>query len=218
MQMTHEDAHRLIQRDLDRLLHADQHGPLLAHLNQCATCRAYADGMHDMENILQGVMRKQWNDTPLPLSIASLKTQNILAKGSDSPFGLRTALVSVVLVFFSILVWQFTISAPRSSEQTALTIHPVPTPSIQLTRAGLEAAQCESSVYKVKQADTLESIALQYSVAKEDIMTLNNMNSELIYETMELKIPQCTATPTMTARVPTTTIMPLLEVTIHTPG
>jgi hypothetical protein len=217
MQMTHAEAHQLIQYDLDRALPADQREPLLAHLEKCEACRAYADGMRDMENVLRVAMQKKWNHAPLPLSIASLKSRQIF-KSSNSLFGLQTTLVSVVLVFFSFFIWELTASISGSSGKTFLTVNPVPTPSIQLSTTSPESAECESTVYKVKSLDTLESIAVRYSVSKEKLMNLNNLTSEMIYESMELKIPKCTATPTTTAGMPTTTLTPILELTIRTPG
>jgi hypothetical protein len=70
----------------------------------------------------------------------------------------------------------------------------------------------------VEALDTLESIAFQYSVSKQEIMTFNDMDSELVHESMEIKIPLCNVTPTMTAHLPTTTLTPKLELFVDTPG
>ena len=215
MQLTHEEAHRLIQYDLDHALHAEQRAPLLAHLYECDDCRAYADGMHNLQNILRGVMRKQWEQTPLPLSIASLKPRRIFRKDRPLLPGLQTALISVVLVVFSLFVWQFTTSGVSSPGQAALTVYPVPTPSIQLSTASLESTKCASSIHKVKEFETLDGIALRYSVPKEAIISFNHLNSEQIDESMSLSIPNCKAIPTTTA---TTTRTPIFELTLYTPG
>lgn len=218
MQITHMEAHQLIQYNLDRALNSEKQKRLFAHLQECDTCRAYADGMHDMENVLHQVMHKQWNHHPLPLSMDSIRSQNIFPKNAHSLFVLRTALVSIVLVAFSFLIWQLRTTVDNSSEQISLSLAPVPTPSIQLSTASLESPECSWSLHKVDRMDTLDNIARQYSVSKDEIIIFNKMNSDLIYESMELKIPQCNPTPTVTAHMPTTTLTPILELSIDTPG
>ena len=163
-------------------------------------------------------MNKQWNRPPLPLSLDALRFQNIIQKGAKSLFGLRTAMASMLLVSFAFFIWQLTTTVNHLSEQIPSSVLPVPTPSNQFGTASLEASQCEWSLHKIETFDTLESIAFQYSVSKEEIMTFNSMASELVYESMELKIPHCNVTPTMTAHMPTTTITPILELTIDTSG
>ncbi|HKY53354.1 MAG TPA: LysM peptidoglycan-binding domain-containing protein, partial [Anaerolineales bacterium] len=164
------------------------------------------------------VMNKQWNHPPLPLSMDLLRTQDILQKSANTLFGLRTAMASMVLVAFAFFIWQLT-TVNDSSGQIPSNILPVPTPSNQFSTASLESTQCEWSLHKVEAFDTLDSIALRYSVSVEEIMTFNRMDSELVYESMELKIPRCGLTPTLTAGAPTTTLTPIFEsTTIDTPG
>jgi hypothetical protein len=218
MQIPHAEAHRLIQLNLDRALNTEKQRLLSTHLQECETCRAYVDGMLNVETLLRQVMNKRWDHPPLPLSLDSLRPQNILQKSANNLFGLRTALASMVLVAFAFFIWQLTTTVDHSSERIPSSVLPVPTPSNQFSTASLESHQCEWSLHKVETFDTLESIAFQYSVSKEEIMTFNSMNSELIYESMELKIPHCNVTPTMTAHMPTTTLTPVLELTIDTPG
>ena len=218
MQITHAEAHQLIQLNLDRALNIEKQRLLSTHLQECKTCRAYADGMFNVELMLRQMMNKQWNQTPLPLSPDSLRPQTIIQKGANSLFGLRAALAGMVLVAFAFFIGQLITTVDHSSGQIPSSVLPVPIPSNQFSTASLESPQCEWSLHKVETFDTLESIAFQYSVSKEEIMTFNNMASELVYESMELKIPQCNVTPTMTARIPTTTLTPILELTIDTPG
>ena len=218
MQITHAEAHRLIQYDLDRTLDPEKQKSLLAHLQECEDCRGYADGMRDIENQLRQVMNKQWNLSPLPLSIDSIKTRINLPRGAHNLFQLRTALVSMVLVAFSFFIWQLTSTSYHPSEQIPSTILPVPTPSTQLSTASLASPTCEWTLHKVEASDSLESIAFQYSVSKQDIMTFNGMDSELIDESMEIKIPHCNVTPTMTAHWPTRTLTPKLDIFTDTPG
>ena len=213
MQITHAEAHKLIQFNLERALNVENQKMLFAHLQECESCRAYADGMRNVENALRHVMNKQWQFRPLPLSIGLIKSQ----KNTHPLFQWRTALVSMVLVVFSFCIWELT-TVYDSSRQTASNVLPVPTPSIQLSTASIEAPKCKWSLHKVNHLDTLETIAYQYSVSKEDIITFNNMNSDVIYESMEIKIPQCDATPTATANLPTMILAPILELSTDTPG
>ena len=217
MQITHAEAYRLIQYDLDGALNPEKQRTLLSHLQECEGCKAHAEEMQKIENTLRHVMNNHWRYDPLPLSIDSIKPQNIFQKTAYSLFGLRTALISLVLVAFSFLILQLRTTVNVSSGQIPLSLAPVPTPSIQLSTASLEP-KCKWSLHKVDKLDTLESIAHQYSITKDEIRVFNNMTSELIYESMELKIPQCNTTPTVTAQIPTTTLTPILEFTVDTPG
>lgn len=218
MQITHAEAHRLIQFDLDHILDPEKQKFLFSHLEECDACRGYAVEMRAMENRLQVLMNKQWNHQgPLPLSIDSIKAQSNVPGSASNLFQLRTALLSMVLVAFSFIIWQLTATSFVSSGQIPSTILPVPTPST-LTTASLVSPTCEWTLHKVKTSDTLEGIAIQYSVSKQAIMTLNGMDSEWVYESIEIKIPQCDVTPTMTAYLPTTTLTPDLELFVDTPG
>ena len=218
MQITHAEAHRLIQFDLDRVLDPEKQKFLFSHLEECDACRGYAVEMHAMENRLRELMSKQWNHQgPLPLSIDSIKAQSNVPGSASSLFQWRTALISMVLVAFSFIIWQLTATSLDSPGQIPSTILPVPTPST-LTTASLASPTCEWTLHKVEESDTLEGIAIQFSVSKQAIMTLNGMDSEWVYESMEIKIPQCDVTPTMTAHLPTTTLTPNLELFVDTPG
>ena len=218
MQITHAEAHRLIQYDLDHVLNPEKERSLLAHLAECDDCRGYAVGMRDVEIKLRQVMNKKWNHHgPLPLSIDSIKTQGSRTGIPQNLFQLRTALISMVLVAFSFIIWQIAATSFDSSRQLPSTILPVPTPSTSIT-ASLASPTCEWTLHKVQTSDTLERIAIQYSVSKHEIMTFNGMDSELIDESMDIKIPYCSLTPTVTAHSPTTTLTPNLELFIDTPG
>jgi hypothetical protein len=218
MQITHAEAHRLIQFDLDRRLDPEKQKSLFSPLEECDACREYAVDMRAMENRLRELMNKQWNHQgPLPLSIDSIKAQNNIHGSASNLFQWRTAVLSMVLVAFSFIIWQLTATSFDSSGQNPSTILPVPTPST-LTTASLASPTCEWTLHKAEESDTLEGIALQYSVSKQAIMSLNGMDSESVYESMEIKIPQCDVTPTMTAHFPTTTLTPNLELFVDTPG
>jgi hypothetical protein len=175
--------------------------------------------MRNIEKMLNQVMNKKWRQhPPLPLSLDLIRPHIRFQKNTHSLFGLRTALISVILVAFSFLIWQLRTTVNGSPGTIALSLVAIPTPSTQLSTASLESSKCEWNLYIVDRLDTLDSIALKYAVSKEQIKTFNTMNSEVIYESMELKIPQCDVTPTVTVQIPTTTLTPILEFTADTPG
>src|SRR5215211_8007502 len=72
MQITHEQAHRLIQLNLDNALTIQETVTLSSHLRECAGCQTYANEMKDVERLLFPAMQSQWNVQSVPLSIASL--------------------------------------------------------------------------------------------------------------------------------------------------
>ena len=215
MQITHDEARWLIEYDADRALNSEKQKALAAHLQECQSCRLHAVEMNDLENILRDVMQKHWNHPPLPLSMDYIKPHT---KNVNSLFAWRVSLVSVVMVTFLLLIWGFKITAFSSSDQLPLGSLPVPTPSVQLTTASAISTRCDSVIYEVQEFDTLDYIADQFSVSKEEIMAFNNMRSDQINETMELFIPQCNSTPTGMPDTPTTTLTPIIQLTIFTPG
>ena len=214
MQITHAQAHQLIQFDLDQALDPEEQKSLFAHLEACAHCRDYAEQMKQVEHQLRHVMNSRWNEPPLPLSMDAIHTPG----RALNLFPWRTALVSMVLVAFSFFIWQLTSPLDRAPVSSPSTIFPAPTPSTGLSTASLESPSCHWTLHTVDALDTLDRIALKYSVSKQEILRFNGMDSERIYESMEIKIPQCHVTPTMTARLPTTTRTPNLAPLIDTPG
>jgi len=97
---------------------------------------------------------------------------------------------------------------------------PVPTPSTQLTSTKITMQDCQEVRYKVREGDTLESIAYQFSASKEMIMARNRMETEAIDISTELIVPLCSSTPTGTIYPPTSTITltPRTTFTPYTPG
>jgi hypothetical protein len=73
MQLTHKEAIQLIQHTGDDAAYDINEKLLHEHLKNCAQCSAYAHEFKEMENVLQRVMQKHWNQRPAPFSISSLK-------------------------------------------------------------------------------------------------------------------------------------------------
>ena len=215
MQITHDEVRWLIEYDSERALNSEKQRALTAHLQECEACRLHAIEMNDVENVLRSVMQKHWNQRTLPLSLESIKIQ---AKNGKSLWAWQMSLASIAIVTFLFVIWGFKITAFNSSDQTPLGSLPVPTPSVQLTTASAISTRCGSVIYEVQEFDTLEDIADQFLVSKEEIMAFNNMRSDQINESMELFIPQCNITPTDTVHTPTTTLTPNIQLTNFTPG
>jgi hypothetical protein len=212
MQITHEEAHRLIQFNADEPLHADERMMLSRHLEACLECRVFAEGIKEVESLLLPVMKKRWDLPPLPLSIAAIRGERKTKTDTNIILATRIAAVSVVLLAFIFSVWQFTLSGGQGSSQMPVGALPVPTPSTQSTSTKVTFQTCQEMLYVVQEHDTLESIADQFSTSKEEIMAANRMITETVNPNMELVVPIfCNFTPTGT-------INPTTHATAYTPS
>jgi len=218
MQLTHEEAIQLIQFNADKAVHGIKAKMLYEHLNDCAHCSSYASQFKEMENVLQSVMHKQWNQRPAPLSIVALKATKKMWKNNSALLITRTALIGMSIFAFVMLGWQIAFTNNRGSV-TYPGMLPVPTPSTQYTATtNTTALHCEEIIYKVQENDTLEGIAFHHATTKEIIMELNNMSTESIKAFTELLVPICNSTPTSTTYPPTFTNTPIHEPITYTPG
>jgi hypothetical protein len=220
MQITHEEARRLIQFNSDRILDAGKQNTLSGHLKDCAECRVYADELQEAEDIVRGVMGRQWKVSPFPFSMSVIIEKRNQMKKASHLLATRTAVISLVVMIFLFGVWQITLTDEETPGQSPLGAFPVPTPSTQLTSTKITMQDCEEAYYKVQEGDTLESMAYQFSTSKETIMTLNDLDTEVIEASTELIIPLCSITPTGTIYPATSTITltPTNGFTAHTPG
>jgi LysM repeat protein len=220
MQITHEEARKLMQFNLDQPLITHGKNMLLAHLETCNECRAYAEDLKEVESILSPLMKRRWNVQPAPLPMAALIKSRSSSWHTNIILATRTAMICLVFAAFVFSAWQFAHSASQASHTIPVSVLPIPTPSGQSTSTKSSFQSCEEMVYQVQEYDTLESIASQFSVSKEKIMTINNMGTETINSKMELLIPICNSTPTSTLHpsILTTTFTPLTGPTTTTPG
>jgi len=221
MPITHEEARKLIQFQADEALKSQEKFVLSAHLKECSECRFYEEDIKQVENILLPVMKRHWDRKPVPLSTRTLteKTRSQIQPGII--VATRSAAIAVVFMAFIFSVWQFTLSGNKTANPAPIVVLPVPTPSVQSTSTKITFQNCEQMPYNIQENDTLASIAHQFGVSKEEIMALNNMQTEIIYTSMELMIPICNSTPTSTAEGPTaltTTYTPVLDLITSTPG
>jgi hypothetical protein len=211
MQITHEEAHRLIQFNADEALNAEEKMMLARHLQACLECRVFAEGIKEVGSLLLPVMKKRWDLQPLPLSIAAIRGERKSKMDVNIILTTRIAAVSVAFLAFIFGVWQFTLSGGQRSSQMPVGILPVPTPSTQSTSTKLVFQNCEGMLYIVQENDTLESIAYQFVTSKEDIMAANHMKTEIVTTDTELIVPICNFTPT-------STIHPTIHATAYTPS
>jgi LysM repeat protein len=213
-QITHEEARALIQFNLDQAPASDKEIPLREHLSECARCEAYEEELLRMETDLRRALRQRWKIRP------SLELRKILSKGR-SERQIKRALaygLSVAALLFGALIFARTETA--SPSPTTVIAFPVPTPSTFWTRTSAPIQDCALIKYTVQEGDTLESVALRFSVPKEEIIAFNGMESESVQIGARIVIPLCDRSPTGTIYVPssTNTIAPSFEPTTSTPG
>jgi LysM domain len=222
MQITHEQAHGLIQLNMDQVLSSQETAVLSAHLQVCTDCKTYANEIKEVEGLLFPVLKRQWNRQPVPLLITALTERNLKAQASTL-LAMRTAAIGLVVVALFFSVWQFVLSSPSASGQMPLVVPPVPTPSVQTTRSTstvITLENCETVLYIVQGDDTLAGIADQFSISEDEIIAINHLKTETINPSMELVIPVCNFTPTGTVHPATftTTYTPIIKPGTSTPG
>ncbi|HJZ11965.1 MAG TPA: zf-HC2 domain-containing protein, partial [Acidobacteriota bacterium] len=156
MEITHEEARRLIQHNADEALNQNKQIMLRAHLKDCADCRVYAAELNEIENTF-------------PLSMNVLPSKRKFKERTSIIVAIRTALVGIAIVVFNLSLWQIQLTNSETLGQAPLSILPVPTPSTQLTSTRTVSQNCEEIRYKVQENDTLESVADGFSTSKESI-------------------------------------------------
>lgn len=220
MQLTHEEARRLIQFDADQTLAAEKRSVLSAHLEICSECSRYAQDIQEIGNLLLPAMKRHWSSQSIPFSVDTLVRNEKSKRVSRSFRTTRSVLIGVILFGFVFSAWQFMISSQRSPGQLHEGVPPVPTPSVQSTGTKQSWEDCEMRAYVVQENDTIASIARRFSASEEVIIALNALEREKVHRSMELVIPICHSTPTGTAAVPTfftTTDTPLASLPSSTP-
>jgi LysM repeat protein len=205
MQITHQEARRLIQFHADEALNAQEKNVLFTHLKACLECRAYAAEIKELEDTLLPVMQRQWNRRPIPLSISDIRVKRNSQSSFDSTLAIRTAIIAFVFVAFFFSAWQFIRPGQQLLGLPAVIVAPVSTPSIESTNTAVSSEPCDGIIYTVQANDTLSGISAQFFVSKDEIISLNGLRAETLHAGMALIIPVCNFTPTSTLS-PTTTI------------
>lgn len=220
MQITHEEARRYIQFNMDHALDAAQTATLFTHLEQCFDCRTYAEELRHIEEILVPVMKQQWDRRPLPLLRDALGVQTNSKRRMNLILTTRRLAIGAACLIFFFGAWQFVLSSGgQSSNPLPVGMPPVPTPSLKSTSTKIARPSCERVIYVVQEDDSLESIAGQFSLTMQEIMAANHLKTETLRTAMEIVIPICDFTPTGTMKptVLATNHTPFIDVTTLTP-
>lgn len=196
MQITHEQAHQLIQRNMDQALHLQESAVLSAHLQECADCQSYAREMKEVEGLLLPLLRKQWRHPPIPLSIAAL-TEKKLTSQTGIFLAMRKAAIGLVVAAFFFSAWQFAFSGSSASSQLPMVAPSAPLLPVPSTSTAVTSENCEMLLYTVRQGDTLAGIAARFSAPEEEILARNNLAGR-VHAGMQLIVPVCLPTPTGT--------------------
>lgn len=218
--MSHEEVRKLIQLNADEALAQQEKSALYAHLRDCLECRVYAEEIKELEGVLVPLLKKQWSLQPVPHFAAVILAQKTSKAHTNTILATRTAAIGVVLLAFIFSAWQFAVSGRPGTSSLPVGSPLIPTPSIQFTSTSITPQSCDRMIYTVRENDTLEYIARQFLVSKEDLMAINHMKTETVLPNMELTIPVCNFTPTSTVRPTTflTRYTPSISPTISTPG
>lgn len=220
MQITHDQAHRLIQLNIDTALSLQDKAVLSVHLQDCKECQMYASEIKAVDTILLPFMKRRWTAEPIPLSLDRL----FGVKNAKSParnfLTTRSAAISVIIVAMLFSVWQFMFSGPPASRPAPIGVPLIPTPSlppVRSTSTTISLEECQMLIYTVQRTDTLEKIARRFSVSETTLRAANDLNEMPPGTGMGLVIPICKSTPTSTFDALTTTFTPIRNPT-STPG
>lgn len=218
MQITHEEAHKLIQFRADGALKLHERHLLASHLETCADCQQYATGIGKVETVLRPLLGRQWNSEHLPLSIELLRRKERSAS-ERMLVASRVAAFAVVFVAFFFGAWNFTVYSHRSPAPFEPGVPLIPTPFTSTVTAGTEVSfkSCAMIPYVVQPNDTLARIAYQFSVPVDQVLQINSMRGTTLITGETLLIPACTSTATNTAAARTTTFTPAHYSTTTTP-
>jgi hypothetical protein len=201
MQISHAEAHKLIQQAMDNSLLREDENTLSNHLQTCPECSTYRDELRDVEVLLRSVMSKHWALTPVPLGVSPIKGK--VHFNPQGRLGTQLVMISLMVMLIMLGTWRFVNLniVPTKTMQIA----PIPTPSTQMTGTRTLAPNCDAIVYIVKKGDTLESIATTFSTTTEAIVEWNHLQSTAIEAGNKIEVPVC-FTPSATVRPATFTV------------
>ena len=222
MQITHEQARKLIQFSLDGDLQFTERARLSLHLQECIDCRNYASEIKEAESILLPLMKKHWNVRPIPLSMPFLLQSKNSISNTGKLLAIRSAALSLIFVAFFFSAWKFVSSSISPSESIPPVIPVVPTPFTQTAQSPNmtnTSDSCVTMVYSVQANDTLADIASRFLVPVDELMKINGLRTDALSRSMDLLIPLCNFTPTGTIHPATftTTHTPIIRATTSTP-
>jgi hypothetical protein len=200
MQISHAEAHRLIQQSFEDSLPREEENALTVHLQACPECSSYRDELKDLEYILRSTMNKHWGLT------STLNVDAVAGKvNSQGRLGIQLAAISLTIMLVVVGAWRLINSNIAPANMTPPQVSPIPTPSTQMTSTRTLDSNCEEIAYTVREGDTLAGIAAMFSTPVETILNWNNLQSDLLEAGSEITIPVC-FTPSATAHPATFTV------------
>jgi hypothetical protein len=220
MQISHEEAHRLIQFHVDGELKTPQSNLLTSHLKECAKCQQYAATIEKMESALRPLLHRNWDRDPLPLSISMLLEKDKYRASDRIVVATRIAALAVVFLAFFASAWNFTSTSRQTPTPLLQNVPVIPTPFTSTMTVGTEIGfeNCTVLSYLIQKNDTLASISSQFAVPAQQIRQINAMQNDSVNAGQVLSIPICSSTPANPTASHTTTFTPVLYTIATTPG
>lgn len=220
MQITHQEAHRLIQFRADGGLKAQQRNLLASHLQECANCQHYADSLESMETMLRPMLQRNWKRDPLPFPVALLTAKREQRISDRIVAVTRIAAFAVVFLGFFFSAWNFSVSSRHTPTPFLQGIPVIPTPFTSASMAATETdlGNCTMTSYVVEKHDTLAGIAHRFSASTEQILQINSIKNETVVVGQSLNIPVCPSPAANPTASQTITFTPVLSSVTTTPG
>jgi RNA polymerase sigma-70 factor (ECF subfamily) len=161
------------------------------------------DERHRIVVVLRQTLQNRLDIRPLPLKMDVIYSAVDHRRNISNFLAVRTALIGITLVVFAVITWQSMTVKDFSSKQMLpnTTGILVPTPSTHTATSTIQS-DCKETKYIVQPGDTLDGIALTFSIARESILLANHLMDETLAPSRELILPICKSTPTGTTHPP----------------
>ncbi len=194
MQISHEEAHTLIQFSLDRDLDSTEETALSAHLRNCTNCVLFKDDLLKVETSLYKLSARYKETHHIPIAIGMLTR----AASTKDIWPQPAAMASLIVLIIFILTWQF--SGGNRAPNSALPhpISPIPTPSVSATGISLTSQGCKKINYIIQEGDTLISIANFFKVSLGTMKSHNDLSAADLKAGAEVVILLCSMAPSET--------------------
>ena len=221
-EITHQEAHVLLQAATDQVIEPDENNALNEHLAQCRACTVYAKNLADLETNLRRTMHANWDNQQPKLEMQAILNPHPVkllwnSFVSQTHMMEKVGVVIVLLLGYVFIANLVGIQSPITKDKTPTPLptptgQPVvfsnsPTPSVNSSLTKAVSSACETTImYLVQENDTLDSIAYHHGTTKEVILGYNNLSSSTVFTGMELIIPLCDSTPSQIATIPKNTL------------
>jgi LysM repeat protein len=215
--ITHQAAHKLLQRAVDEILTFQEQAELDEHLKGCSACQDYAKNLNRLQQDLRYMAQRYLNEYKVNLSIPTIVARAHKAIRQRKAMGMLAKITAVPLLVFAFLLMSNFLkpsqTKPDNGSSAAVPMAaPIPTPTVTAATIVSTASCCTEAIYVVQENDTLDAIATKFSVSSKEIRTYNHLTIDSITPNMRLVIPLCRSTPKYKTITPTfiTTLTPPL--------